>query len=110
MQVHLQNCKKQASKAIVKELALNENRPPKLTLTGLRVIDHPNLQDALVKFEKSEVFKRFKFGVMVVKEGQTKDDQYFSNGMAHSSGDTPLGLLLTLLQLTVATGGTSSSQ
>lgn len=79
MQVCLQNCKKQASKAIVKELALNENRPPKLALTGLRVIDHPDLQDALVKFEKSEVFKRFKFGVVVVKEGQTKDDQYFSN-------------------------------
>jgi len=79
MEVNPASVKKISSKTLIRDLALNEERYPNYTLTNIRAIDHPALQESLVQFEKADVFKRYKFGVLLVKEGQTRDDEFFAN-------------------------------
>jgi len=79
MEVNLGAIKKPSSKTIVRDMAYNEGHFPNLTLNNIRLVDTVGLQDRLVKFERADVFKRYKFGVLLVKEGQTRDDEFFAN-------------------------------
>jgi len=79
MELSLSSARKLSNKVLVKDLGFNEGRHPKLTLTNIRAIDHADLPSKLVEFEKADVFKRYKFGVLLVKEGQIRDDEFFAN-------------------------------
>lgn len=81
MELSLSSARKLSNKVLVKDLGFNEGRHPKLTLTNIRAIDHADLPSKLVEFEKADVFKRYKFGVLLVKEGQIRDDEFFANGV-----------------------------
>ena len=69
------NKKKGSSKNLIKETA----NAYSLSLTSIKAIYNPKIQDFLVRYEKSNVFRRHKFGVLLVRKGQTNDDQFFSN-------------------------------
>ena len=53
-----------------------------LTLIQIRNFDHANAQEELLKFERIELFKEYKFGVLLIREEQTQDDEFFSNSMS----------------------------
>lgn len=79
MEVRLSAVKKISSKVLIRDMAFNEERYPNLVLQNLRSIDNPDLPNSLIKFEKADLFKTYKFGVLLVNEGQTRDDEFFSN-------------------------------
>lgn len=79
MEVRLSSVKKISTKVLIREMAFNEQRYPNLVLSNLRAIDHPDLPEKLLNFEKADFFKTYKFGVLLVNEGQTRDDEFFAN-------------------------------
>ena len=79
LEIPFHNVKKLSSKVIARDIALNEGRFPNLTLTNIQAVDQPSLQEHLLAYEKADIFKRYKFGVLLVKDGQTRDDEFFEN-------------------------------
>ena len=69
------NKKKGSSKNLIKEISFAHG----ITLANFKAINNSSLQDLLVKFEKASLFKKYKFGVLLINDGQTKDDEFFSN-------------------------------
>ena len=56
MEVPINNAtKKLPIKQLLKDVALNEGKPPNLTLTSMRLCEKPELIEDLCKFEESEV-------------------------------------------------------
>lgn len=49
-------------------------------LRNLRKIKDAKLVDELLKFEDREVIRNYKFGIVYVGEGQTKEEDIFANG------------------------------
>jgi hypothetical protein len=53
---------------------------PALSKANLVRSKHPDLQDALLEYEQRNLQPRqFKMGVMLVKPGQSNEDQWYSN-------------------------------
>mmetsp|Transcript_6577 Transcript_6577/g.9130 ORF Transcript_6577/g.9130 Transcript_6577/m.9130 type:complete len:399 (+) Transcript_6577:133-1329(+) len=52
---------------------------PSLPATKLKKIMDPRLPPALLSIEEQQQLKGFKFGILYAKEGQTKEDEMFSN-------------------------------
>ena len=52
-------------------------------LRNLRKIKDAKLVDELLKFEDREVIRNYKFGIVYVGEGQTKEEDIFANGTRH---------------------------
>jgi hypothetical protein len=50
-----------------------------LGLMKLIEIGDPMIQNDLLKYEQTEIIRRYKFGVLYAKAGQT-EDEIFSNG------------------------------
>jgi hypothetical protein len=44
------------------------------------VYSDPQITEQLVKYEKQEVWTKYKFGVLYVQEGQTEENSIFGNG------------------------------
>lgn len=56
------------------------------------------IQEALLKYENSMICKTYKFGIILVKEGQNDENQYFSNG----KGEILAGKSLSVVDTTPA--------
>ena len=80
-EVPLSQARKVSMKVLFRDLAWNEGRAPAWSLQNIRAVQHPDLQDELVRYERADIFKKYKFGVLLVRQGQTRDDEFFSNGM-----------------------------
>lgn len=52
---------------------------PELAEKSFRKVE--NGGDLLIEFEKQEISSKYKFGVLYVKEGQTEEDQFYSNSI-----------------------------
>jgi len=50
-----------------------------LNISRLREVQDPRLPQALLGVEEKQVVKGFKFGVLYAQEGQTNEDEFFSN-------------------------------
>ena len=79
MEASLSDLRKVSNKTLIRDLAHNEGRHPNWVLSNIRLVPSPELQERLARYEKADVFKKYKFGVLLVKEGQTRDDEFFSN-------------------------------
>jgi len=78
-EVPLSQARKVSMKVLFRDLAWNEGRAPAWSLQNIRAVQHPDLQDELVRYERADIFKKYKFGVLLVRQGQTRDDEFFSN-------------------------------
>jgi hypothetical protein len=52
---------------------------PLLTPVKFSEISDPALTAELTKYEKQEIWTKYKFGLLYVKEGQTNEDEIFGN-------------------------------
>jgi hypothetical protein len=43
------------------------------------------MNDALLSYESGNYFKKYKFGLLYVKDGQVEENEYYSNGKAARS-------------------------
>eukprot|EP01117_Protostelium_nocturnum_P011878 TRINITY_DN4336_c0_g1_i1.p1 TRINITY_DN4336_c0_g1~~TRINITY_DN4336_c0_g1_i1.p1 ORF type:complete len:391 (+),score=147.53 TRINITY_DN4336_c0_g1_i1:191-1363(+) len=59
------------------EIAAEANK--NLPVNKSKRITDPRLPQALLTFEEQQRIKGFKFGILLAKEGQTKEDEMFSN-------------------------------
>jgi len=67
-------------------------------LNGIKLTKMPSFLDdsiekKLIEFEKQSIFKRYKFGLLYVKDGQTDENQMFSNNEASPDYDEFLDFL-----------------
>jgi len=62
-----------------------------LTSTKFVRVKDPLLVEDLLEFEEKMMVKRYKFGVLYVKDGQDEENEMFGNGIgAHPSAALPL--------------------
>lgn len=47
--------------------------------SSLKLVSDPNLPQAIISLEEKQTIKGFKFGILYASEGQTKEDEMFSN-------------------------------
>jgi hypothetical protein len=40
---------------------------------------HSNVEFQLAEYERKEMVRKYKFGVLYIKEGQKTEDQFYSN-------------------------------
>ena len=46
---------------------------------------NPDCHQAFLRMEQRQLIEGFKFGILYAEEGQTKEDEIFSNGFLFSS-------------------------
>lgn len=58
---------------------------PTLNRQKIKLIKDPSIVEDLKKFEECQLVKSYKFGILFCKEGQTREEEMFSNGsFSHS--------------------------
>jgi len=73
---------KQAKRSLLKEL---QGAFSHLSKSKLYSVDKPSFSDDLLDYEKKQVVKGVKFGILYRKHGQTNEEDMFTNGMQHTS-------------------------
>lgn len=70
-----------ANKARIRKISTKDmvKRIFQCELRNLRKIKDPKIVDELLKFEDREVVRNYKFGVVYVRDGQTKEEDIFAN-------------------------------
>ena len=58
-----------------------EGTHPNLATLKFLEINDNNVNDQLIHYDKQEMWTRYKFGLLYVKEGQSDENQMFANGM-----------------------------
>ena len=46
-----------------------------------KLLEEEEVEKSLIKYEMEQTIKRFKFGIMFVRKGQSTEEEMFNNGM-----------------------------
>jgi hypothetical protein len=70
---------------------------PWVSRQKVQIIKSPLIVDELLNFEARQQIQSYKFGVLFCKEGQTKEEEMFSNGSFSPNPTTQYHTELTML-------------